>query len=59
MTVGQPMEAYDDCISNFLEAQTSKRTSSLKRIFPLKTSRSCSLFWFRCTIDLEHIQFRR
>lgn len=37
------MEAYEDCISSLREAQTRRRTSSLKRISPANFTKEVAL----------------
>lgn len=43
MTVGELMEAYEDCISSLRKAQTRRRTSSLKRISPANFTKEARL----------------
>ncbi|KAK4255098.1 hypothetical protein QN277_008139 [Acacia crassicarpa] len=43
MTVGDLMEAYEDCISSLRKTQTQRRTFSLKRISPVNFSTEARL----------------
>ncbi|CAN6556987.1 unnamed protein product [Malus baccata var. baccata] len=43
MTVGELMEAYEDCISSLRKTQANRRTSSLKRISPANFTKQARL----------------
>ncbi|KAI4322274.1 hypothetical protein L6164_021985 [Bauhinia variegata] len=68
MTVGELMEAYEDCISGLRKAQGRRRTSSLKRISPVNFSKEARLqvpeevlqqIRFLNDLDLELYEYAR
>ncbi|XP_028791885.1 protein-tyrosine sulfotransferase-like isoform X2 [Neltuma alba] len=68
MTVGDLMEAYEDCVSSLRKAQSQRRTFSLKRISPVKFSTKARLqvsdevlqqIRFLNDLDLELYEYAR